>query len=116
MDWCTRNYHEANHPPVPMLKHSDHLTVKSGQTFRLDASASTDPDGDSISYLWFQYREAGSYKGNVNFGQYAANMKSVPVTAPIVNQPETVQFIVSVKDKGTPSLTRYKRVIVNVVP
>jgi len=116
MLWTTKSYKECNHPPVPVLAHSDHLTVKSGEQFHLSAAGTTDPDGDSISYLWFQYQEAGSYKGKVSFAPYSPNLYNLPVTAPIVTSPQTIHFILKVTDKGTPPLTRYKRVIVNVVP
>jgi len=116
MLWTTKSYKECNHPPVPVLAHSDHLTVKSGEQFYLSAAGTTDPDGDSISYLWFQYQEAGSYKGKVSFAPYSPNLYNLPVTAPIVTSPQTIHFILKVTDKGTPPLTRYKRVIVNVVP
>ena len=36
------------------------------------------------------------------------------VVAPKVSKPETLHFILAVTDKGTPALTRYKRVIVTV--
>ncbi|HWJ26593.1 MAG TPA: hypothetical protein VNS32_08615, partial [Flavisolibacter sp.] len=74
------------------------------------------PDCDSMSYLWFQYKEAGTYPGVVSFKPYAANLYNLPVTAPQVDKPQTIHFILQVTDKGTPALTRYKRVIVTVVP
>jgi len=40
----------------------------------------------------------------------------LPVTAPVVDSVQTVHFILKVTDKGTPPLTRYKRVIVTVIP
>lgn len=49
---------EAIYPPVAKLTHDDSLTVKSGEIFGLNADGSYDPDGDSISYLWFQYPES----------------------------------------------------------
>lgn len=116
MLWATKNFNECNHPPMPVLGHSDHLTVKSGEQFHLNADGTTDPDGDSISYLWFQYAEAGSYKGIVSFKPYSPNLYNIPVTAPVVNSTQTIHFILKVTDKGTPPLTRYKRVIVTVVP
>lgn len=116
MLWTTKNFSECNHPPVPMLAHSNHITVKSGDPFRLSAAGTTDPDGDSMSYLWFQYKEAGTYKGTVSFRPYAPNLYELPVTAPIVDSVQTIHFILKVTDKGAPSLTRYKRVIVTVVP
>jgi len=116
MMWTTKSYKECNHPPVPALAYGDHMTVHSGQKFHLSALGSTDPDGDSMSFLWFQYPEAGTYKGLVSFRPYAANLYDVPVTAPTVDSPKTIHFILAVTDKGTPALTRYKRVIVTVEP
>jgi len=116
MLWTTKNYNETNHPPVPKLAHADHLTVKSGASFHLNADGTTDPDGDSMSYLWFQYPEAGTFKGRVSFAPYSTNLYDLPVTAPVVDSPQTIHFILKVTDKGTPSLTRYKRVVVTVIP
>jgi hypothetical protein len=114
--WTTKAYNECNHPPVPKLAHAETFTVKSGQQFHLNSDGTMDPDGDSMSYWWFQYREAGTYKGNVSFRPYSPNLYDLPVTAPVVDSPKTIHFILRVTDKGTPALTRYKRVIVTVVP
>jgi len=114
IEWTTKSYREANHPPVVMLNHPDKFNVRSGESFALDGSA-TDPDGDSVSLFWFQYPEAGTYKGAVTI-QYAENMPHLDVVAPKVDKPETIHFILKATDKGTPRLSRYKRVIVTVVP
>lgn len=116
MQWCTKSFEEANHAPVARVAHPESFTVKSGELFHLNADGSSDPDGDSMSFLWFQYREAGTYDGNVSFRPYASNLYDLPVTAPRVDKPETIHFILQVKDKGTPALASYKRVIVTVVP
>ena len=116
MDWCTKSYRQANHPPVAKLAHADSLTVRSGESFDLNADGSYDPDGDSMSYLWFQYKEAGTYPDNVSFRPYAPNLYRLPVTAPVVAKPQTIHFILQLKDKGTPPLTRYRRIIVTVLP
>ena len=114
MAWCTKSYKEANHAPVVVLTQPDHITVKSGESFALNASASTDPDGDNISFLWFNYPEAGSYKKLV--GTSAENVKRIYIVAPQVEKMETIHFIVKVTDKGTPALSAYKRIIVTVLP
>jgi hypothetical protein len=114
--WCTKNYQEANHPPIPKLNHAENLTVHSGEIFYLDATGTSDPDGDAFSYYWFQYPEAGTYKGIASHQPYAANLKRLPITAPAVKTGQTIHFILAVRDKGTPALTRYKRVIINVLP
>ena len=114
MDWCTQSYEAANHPPVPVLRHAETFTVKSGEGFFLDAFPSYDPDGDNLSFLWFHYPEASSYKKTIEMG--AENVHGVHVTAPKVAQKETAHFILKVIDKGTPALTRYKRVVVTILP
>jgi hypothetical protein len=81
----------------------------------MDAGGTTDPDGDNLSYLWFQYPEAGSYKKSIEFVS-AENLWKVAVRAPRVEKSETAHFILKVTDKGTPPLSRYKRVIVNILP
>lgn len=116
MCWATHPYKDCNHPPIPELATPHEFTVTSGQRFYLDATGSHDPDGDSLSYYWFQYKEAGTYKGTINFKPFAQNLIRLPVTAPEVSSPVTVQFILEVTDKGTPPLTRYERVIVHVRP
>jgi hypothetical protein len=115
MDWTTKSYRDANHPPKPVLNHPNKLTVRSGEGFGLDARGTTDPDGDSLSYFWFQYREAGSYPGVVKIDG-AENAVAAWVIAPRVEKPETAHFILRVSDKGSPPLSRYERVIVTIVP
>ncbi|WP_346860704.1 nucleoside hydrolase-like domain-containing protein [uncultured Draconibacterium sp.] len=117
MDWCTSSFEEANHPPVPALGHPDKITVKSGEIFSLDASGTTDPDGDNLSYWWFQYPEAGSYSKTISFDPYSENLYNLhTIVAPEVEKTETAHFILKVTDKGTPALSRYKRVIVTILP
>lgn len=114
MDWCLMTYEEANHAPVPGLTHPEEFKVKSGEAFSLDAFKSTDPDGDNLSFLWFHYPEESTYIKEIYMG--AENVHIVNLTAPEVDKKETLHFILKLSDKGSPSLTRYKRVIVTVVP
>ena len=105
----------ASYLQLPVLGHPEEITVRSGETFCLDASGSTDPDGDNLSFIWFQYPEAGSYKKLIAING-AENLSRLFVTAPQVEKKETVHFILKVTDKGSPPLSRYKRVIISVLP
>jgi hypothetical protein len=115
MDWTTRKPADANHPPVVRLAHSDQFTVKSGEPVVLSALGTTDPDGDSLSYWWFQYPEAGTLDSPVALST-AENLYEAGFTAPAVPRPEQVHFILRVTDKGAPALSRYRRVIVTIQP
>lgn len=115
MDWCTQPYKNTNHPPIPVLTHPEQITVKSGEGFTLDAFDTTDPDGDSFSFLWFNYSEAGTYNKTIKV-KGAENMHKVQFTAPVVSKVETAHFILKVTDRGEPALSRYKRTIVTIEP
>lgn len=114
MDWCTKSYSQANHPPVPVLAGSNQIDVRSGEWFGLDAENSYDPDGDNLSFLWFSYPEAGTY--NKPLITVVENSHKIYLLAPKVEKKETAHIILRVTDKGTPALTRYKRIIVNLLP
>ncbi len=116
IDWTTKKFNEVNHAPVVKTTHPDQFTVKSGEEFFLNADGTSDPDGDSMSYLWFQYKEAGTYPGYISTRPFSPNLYRLPITAPAVDSPKTIHFILQVTDKGSPALTRYKRIVVTVVP
>jgi hypothetical protein len=97
-----------------VLNCSEELSVKSGESVSLSAIGSTDPDGDHISFLWFSYPEAGSYEEPIV--KVVENLYKFWFVAPKVKQKETAHIILKVTDKGSPQLSRYKRVIVNILP
>jgi hypothetical protein len=125
IQWTVKPYYEANHPPAVLLSHSNILNVKSGEKVNLDASHSKDPDGDALSFHWFLYLEPGSYLLYTDYNSInrnhsldidGRNQSKAFFTAPIVSKPEDMHIILEVKDNGTPALTRYQRIIVNVHP
>jgi hypothetical protein len=115
MDWTVRPFGAANHPPVPMLDCAATITVSSGQSFGFDARHSHDPDGDSLSFLWMPYREAGSSDAVLKING-TENAVLVSLTAPEVTKTETCHLILKVTDRGSPALTRYQRIVVIVTP
>ena len=125
MDWTIKPYSEANHPPVPKLDHPAMITAKPGERVDLSATASTDPDGDALSFEWFCYQEAGTRAMSnsrtgvmhdiVGFDQPKAWLK-VKTSRVMPPGTGTMHIILAVTDHGTPRLTRYERVIVDVVP
>lgn len=111
-DWCILPYNKANHPPVVTIKQSGALTAKPGATVKLAAKVK-DPDGNKISYKWWQYFEVDTYEGKLNFANDHAS--SVSFTVPTdAKAGDTIHVILSATDDGTPALTRYGRVVVEV--
>jgi hypothetical protein len=92
MDWCVKAFAQANHPPVPVLAGAREIEVESGERFFLDATASTDPDGDSLSFLWFTYPEAGSKGPDLRIDS-AENTSGISLVAPEVTREETAHVI-----------------------
>jgi hypothetical protein len=112
-DWCVKPYRQANHPPIVGLEGPKDLKAAPGATVRLNASGSVDPDGDKLSYSWWQYREPGTYKGEVTIGDAERAVASVQIPAD-ARSGDTIHLIGAVTDAGKPPLTRYARVIVTV--
>jgi hypothetical protein len=113
-DWCIKRYEEANHPPVVEVENETHLVVRPGKIVRLSAKGTTDPDGDELNYKWWQYREAGTYFGSIDIQDSGKQDASflVPKDA---GEGITIHIILEVTDNGTPQLTRYKRIVIEIV-
>lgn len=111
-DWCVSDYKQANHAPGIKLKGALDISAKPGATIKLSASA-TDPDSNQVKYSWWQYKEAGTFVGDVIIT--GSDKKNALITIPAVAEKgKTIQMILEVTDNGKPNLTRYKTVIVKV--
>ena len=129
MDWTVKDFAHANHPPVVTLKGDARIAVKAGSSVLLDASGSTDPDGDSLSYSWFAYQEAGVGDTSA-LAEVAVTGRGSRATVAAVSPCRKAwidgmipcrgngiaHVIVAVTDNGTPALTRYRRIILTVEP
>lgn len=121
MDWCVKPYDEANHPPKAVVEGEKEVILQVGKTLTLDASGSTDPDGDELSYHWIHYPEAGNFwdwdwRGKIKL----INPNSPKLTLEVpsntnLTHPQTTHIILAVTDNGEPNLTRYQRVIVHLM-
>lgn len=120
MDWSvTDSYDQANHNPIAAFqgntsKDSVELSASSGETVELSAAGSRDPDGDKLSYRWWQYPEPGSFGGLVSISDSAS--RDASFIAPRVSAPKTIHVILTVMDDGRPSLYSYRRIVVTVKP
>ncbi len=116
IDWSnTSDYAKANHPPVAKLGHANSISVKSGETVTLTEDGSSDPDKNNLTYQWIYYGEVGTLNAQ-ELKLENPNNKKVTFEAPEVDKTKTMHFILKVTDDGVPALSRYQRVIVNVMP
>jgi hypothetical protein len=120
LGWCTAGtFREANHNPVAVLNGDRsrgpvQLTAHAGETVRLSAEGSHDPDGDALGMRWFVYPEAGTYGGDIDLS--AAEGRTTQFTAPRVAAPQTVHVILEVRDDGSPGLYAYRRAVITLEP
>lgn len=80
----------------------------------LKAEGCSDPDRDELTYRWIYYREAGNSVYWLEMENEQSDESSF--TAPVMGIPQEMHFILEVTDDGSPALTRYQRVIVQVSP
>jgi hypothetical protein len=111
--WQESSYRDANHPPLVYVPGGRRdIDVKAGHTVLLHGLA-VDPDWDGLTYRWWQYREAGTYDGAVTIS--GADSRSARFVVPNdAQRGDTIHLIFEVTDRGSPTLTRYQRVIATV--
>ena len=116
MDWCVLAPDEGNHAPLAVVngdRSRDIVRLKAtpGNTFELAADESTDPDDDEIHWKWWIYREAGK-NSDVELTE-----EILPDTVLRVSENSPagqIHVILEVTDLGTPPLTAYRRVVIDV--
>lgn len=110
-DWCVKDFKDANHAPVVQLNGPADRTVRPGETVTLAATA-TDPDGDPLSFRWWQYADADTASSTVTIAHADTADRATFV---VPDEPgRTLHLIVEVTDRGRPALTRYRRVVFTI--
>jgi hypothetical protein len=142
MQWTLdANKAKANHAPVVIVNDNTdgaealHIDVEAGTDLMLDGSRSYDPDGDDLRFVWFQYREpsveaAGFIAPQVPelkivVADTDANTATVSLPTPekcaidfMTGKAQALgqvfHVVLQVSDSGTPQMTTYKRIVIQV--
>ena len=139
MQWSlSKDTGAANHHPVIVLNGVSGLEplsveLEAGATFKLDASASYDPDpNDRISFKWYQYADPSATQWSVHHEVGALEIKplnedesivevKIPppekccvelISRAAVPKGQILHLVLEVRDNGSPSLVSYRRVII----
>ena len=86
------------------------LQAKAGETIRLDASKSSDPDFNTIAFQWWQQPEIGTAKLSIEDAESAVVNLHIPTNA----TGQALHFICEVSDKGASNLKSYQRIIISI--
>ena len=112
MQWASEGV--GNHNPEVIIGESKghqpiHVFAKAGDEVGLDASKSTDPDGDTLTFLWWQQPEIGTAKVTINNSDQPVATILIPSNA----DDNQIHIICEVHDSGPFHLVSYRRVIIH---
>ncbi len=117
MEWCILPYEEANHPPVAVVMGDEtneilHMEALQGDTLTFSALGSYDMDGDNLDVAWWTYPEAGTNMQCPSLDDYMS--PEVSFIVPIGEGGRDLHLICEVSDQGSPSLTSYRRIVIQI--
>jgi hypothetical protein len=132
MHWSVADFQHANHNPVVTVNGQKGtapivIDAQVGRPLTLDASQSSDPDGQPLHFRWFHYAEAGVTGSNPAALALTGADSAIAVVTPTApcrpvwlpgagrcSGTGTAHVILEVTDEGTPRLTSYRRIILTV--
>lgn len=143
MQWTIHSdFSKVNHNPVISINGNTgispiYIEAEAGSTVSFDASGTYDPDGDEMSFKWFQYKEptatqtyhfweVSELKITVLDENEGGRKVDVEVPPPekscaiirghgTMPRGEYLHLILEVTDKGSPPLTSYRRVLIRPI-
>lgn len=127
MAWTTVDtFAGANHAPQPVLNGKTGtapvvITACPGETIRLTAEGSTDPDDQALDFGWQWYQVEPAFSPRLSLSHDQG--QDTRVTIPSWTQPDGIPLpdayelhvILTARDTGTPVLTRYRRAVISVL-
>jgi hypothetical protein len=122
IQWTLQDsYKGANHAPQLVLngvpgREPVEIAVKGGERVELNAEGSHDPDGDAVTYSWWQYRESEAVNRATELVLQRGDPMHTRFVAPKVKEPTRLHVILEARDARQPGLHAYRRAIITVSP
>jgi hypothetical protein len=117
MRWCLLPFEEANHNPLVIVNGNNEklpmeINAKVGDKLVFDASQSSDPDGNELSFNWFFYDEI-SQTERMEIRTQSGGRKCT-IEIPKGPDAREIHLVLEITDNGFPSLTSYKRMVIHL--
>jgi hypothetical protein len=116
LQWSVKSIEEVNREPVAVVNGDKSnkilsLYAKPGKLITLDASKSSDPDRNNLTFKWFRYDEADTYDSLFELTDPTNPIQKLIVPSNLNDK--NIHLVLEVRDKGTFDLIVYRRVIIN---
>jgi hypothetical protein len=113
--WSTKLPGEVNREPKAMVNGDAsnkiiEIQTDPGTELVFDASGSSDPDGDELTFHWYRYEQADTYEGALHISDPIDAVQKIAVPEDLGSG--NIHLILEVKDLGEPSLVSYRRIII----
>lgn len=123
MEWAENG--RGNHNPVIRIDGKEsvmplHIRAIPGTKVKIDASKSYDPDGDKLTLMWWQQKEAGTYNKEIDLSSnISGKAKKIKEQYAVIDIPQDakgkcIHIICEAKDNSHFQLVSYRRIIIDV--
>jgi hypothetical protein len=114
--WSVKDPGEVNREPMAEINGDASnriiwIQANPGDEITLNATGSSDPDGDELTFHWFRYNEADSYTGGLTISN--PNNRKQQIIVPNDLGSSNIHIVLEVTDNGEPQLVSYRRVIIS---